>query len=85
MSQFNLVEDLFVRREKKQWVLSNIRRLIGNGGKLKFADLALDPILLTLKQQLAGYIFFLGAFEHHYTFDDCSALLGRVVRGGEPP
>lgn len=74
-----------MRREKKQWVLGNILRLIFNGGKLKFADLTLDPVLLNLKQQLAGYIFFVGAFEHHYNFEDCYALLGRVVRGGQPP
>jgi hypothetical protein len=78
------VEDLYVRREKKNWILGNIRKLTG-GGKLKFSDLGLDPALVALKQQLASYVFFLAAFEHHYSFEDCICLTSRVVRGGEPP
>jgi hypothetical protein len=83
-SHFNLIEDLFLRREKKSWILANMKRFIANG-KLKFSDLSLEPSVVALKEQLANYIFFLFAFEHHYTYDDCTKLIHRVVKGAEPP
>ena len=78
-SHFNLVEDLYIRRDKKNWIISNIKKSMGNG-KLKFSDLGLESALVTLKEQLANYIFFLFSFEHHYSYDDCVKLIKRVIR-----
>jgi hypothetical protein len=39
-SDFNMVEDLFVRREKKNWILNNIKKFVENG-KLKYANVCL--------------------------------------------
>jgi len=38
VSDFNLVEDTYVRREKKTWILNSIKKLM-NSGKLKYNDL----------------------------------------------
>jgi len=65
-ADFNLVEDAFVRRDKRNCLLATIKRLIETGNKLKFSDLPIDSSLVALKQQLAGFIFFIFSFEHHY-------------------
>jgi hypothetical protein len=65
-ADFNLVEDCFVRRDKKNWLLATIKRLIESGNKLKFSELPIDPSLVCLRRQLAGFIFFIFSFEQHY-------------------
>jgi hypothetical protein len=77
-SQFNFVEDVYVRRDKGNHLLANIKQLVVQD-KLKFEDLNMDVGIVTLKNLLASFIFLSYAFGHHYSNEDCLTLKSKVM------
>jgi hypothetical protein len=65
-ASFNFVEDIYIRRDKRNWVLAHIRKLLADS-KLKFADLNMELPSVTLKLFLGGFVFLIYAFEQHLT------------------
>lgn len=82
-SSFNLVEDIYSRRAKNNGVLSLCQKMISES-KFKFSELSMDNNTVTLKNMLAGYIFVMHAFGHHYTSADCLALKQAVIDQDKP-
>lgn len=77
-SNFNFVDDIFVRRDKGNYLLSAIKKQLEHD-KIKFCDLNVDLQIVTLKNLLASFVFFIYAFGHHYNSSDCMILKEKVI------
>ena len=77
-SQFNYVDDVFVRRDSNGFLLTSIKKILKHE-KLKFSDLNVDLQIVTLKNLLASFIFLIYSFGHHYNSQDCLTLKEKVM------